>query len=100
MQRSNAVIFDLNGEWIRLQITKPFAQVITDHAVYHKHAIGVHRRGENFAAGQITPFVACDNATRFEPLKLRRKLSHELGAVRRFAGDAIDLTRTFYQALA
>src|SRR5215813_11332325 len=100
MQRSNAVIFDLNGEWIRLQITKPFAQVITDYAVHHKHAVSVHGCGENFAAWQIAPFVTCNDAAGFEPLKLRRKLGHELGAVRRFAGDAIDLTRTFDQALA
>src|SRR5215211_4512107 len=100
MQRSYAIIFDFNGEWIRLQITKPFAQVITDYAVYHKHAIGIHRRGENFAPGQVAPFVTCNDATGLEPLEFRRKLCFEFGPMRCFAGDAIDLTRVFDQTLA
>src|SRR6476646_9817771 len=100
MQRSNTIIFDLNREWIRLQITKPFAQVITDHAVHHKHTISIHRRGKNYAAGQITPLVASNEPAGFEPLEFRRKLRYELGAVRCFAGDAIDLTRVFDQTLA
>src|SRR6476660_5464684 len=100
MQRSNAIIFYLNREWIRLQITKPFAQVITDHAVHHKYTISIHGRGKNFAAGQITPFVTGNNTAGFEPLEFRRKLRYELGAMRRFAGDAIDLPRVFDQTLA
>src|SRR6266513_5270109 len=100
MQRSNAIIFDLNCEWIRLQITESFAQVITDYAVHHKHTVGVHGRGENFAAGQIAPLVTCNDAAGFEPFKFRRKLRYELGAVRRFAGDTIDLPSMFDQTLA
>src|SRR5882757_6451914 len=93
MQRSNTIIFDLNREWIRLQIAKPFAQVITDYAVHHKHAVGVHGRSKNFPAGQITPFVTCNDAAGFEPFEFRRKLRYELGAVGGFAGDTIDLAR-------
>src|SRR5262245_17450958 len=100
MQRSNTVILDLNREWIRLQIAKPFAQVIADHPIYHKYAVRVHGCGENFTARQIAPLVACNNAAGFEPFKFRRKLGNEFGAMRRFASDALDLTRMFDQTLA
>ena len=93
MQSANSIVFDFNREWVRLQITKSFAQVVTDHAVHNKHAISVHWRGENFAAGQIAPLVTCNDAAGFEPFEFRRQLRYELGAVGRFAGDAIDLTR-------
>src|SRR6188768_1510896 len=100
MERSNAIIFHLNRERIRLEITKAFAQVITDHAVHYKDAVGVHGRGKNFSSGQITPFIPCNNSAGFQPLKVRRELRYELGAVGRLTGDAIDLTRVLDQALA
>src|SRR5215510_2566862 len=70
MQRSDAIVFDLNRERIRSQIAKAFAQVITDHAVHDKRAVGIHRRSENFAAWQVAPFVRRNDPAGLKPSQL------------------------------
>src|SRR5439155_11348279 len=100
MQRPDPIVLDLNRERIRLQIAKPFAQVITDHAVNHKHAVTVHRRSENFAPGEVAPFFASNDSAGLKPSKFWRELRFEFGSMRCLAGDAIDLTRLFDQTLA
>ena len=83
-----------------MQIAKAFAQVIADHAIHHEDAVGIHRRGENFASRQVAPFVAGDDSAGLKPFQLWRKFRFELGAAWCLAGNAVDLTRARDQPLA
>jgi len=61
-QRPDAVVFYFDRERIGFEIAETLAQIITDYAINHEHALGVHRRSKNFATGKIAPFVARDDA--------------------------------------
>src|SRR5438132_10341096 len=47
----NATVFDFNGERVGLKIAVALTQIIADHPIDDERAVGVHWRGENFAAG-------------------------------------------------
>src|SRR5207244_7336193 len=96
-RRSSDLHFD--GKRVGFEIAEAFAEIIAHNAINDEHSVSVHRRSENFAPGQVAPFVARDDPARFEPPQLRRKLSLKLSAMRRFAGDPFSFAGAFDQAL-
>src|SRR4029079_11047234 len=66
----------------------------------NEDSVGIERRGEDFAARQVSPFVFRNNSAGFKPSQFRGKLSLKLGAVRRLAGNSFSFAGTLHQALA
>src|SRR5437660_8775515 len=99
-QRSDPIVFHLDCERTRFEVAKALAQVIANHTIYYEDAIRVHRRGKDFAAGQVAPFFGCNDSAGLKPPEFWRKLSFKFGAVRCLAPDTINLPRVVNEALA
>ena len=98
-QGADAIILYLDGERAGFQIAIAFAKIIANHAINNEDAVSIERRGENFASGQVAPFVFRDNSAGFEPFQFRGKLSLEFGAVRCLARNPFSFARALDQAL-
>src|SRR2546429_8945700 len=95
LQRADPIIFHFDGKRVGFEIAEAFTEIIAHYAINDEHSVSVHGRSENFAPGQVTPFVASDDATRFEPSQFRRKLSLKLSAVGRLADDTFSFAGAF-----
>src|SRR5438552_17093526 len=99
LQRADPSSFHFNGKRAGLEIAEAFAEILAHDTINDEHSVSVQRRGENFATGQVAPFVARDDPARFQPPQFWRKLSLKLSAMRRSADDPFSLAGAFDQAL-
>src|SRR5205814_5929188 len=52
----NAIVGDLDRQRRVAKIAVLTAKIIANHAIDQKRAVGVRRRSENFATGEVAPF--------------------------------------------
>ncbi len=83
----DAIVLHADGQRLALEIAVFVAEIIADHAVDYVHAVHFARRGEDFAAGQIAPLVAADDAAGLDPAIVRVERAGEVAAGGGFAGD-------------
>src|ERR1700722_6812839 len=66
----NSIVAHFDRKWPVMQVAVFRAQIIADSTVDDEDTIRVHRCGEYFAAGKITPLFTTNDSTRLQPFQL------------------------------
>src|SRR6202789_737615 len=77
---SDAVAFDVDGEWLGAEDAVASAEEVADYAVDDEDAVDFAGRGEALAAGKVAPLFGADDAGGFEPAVFGVELSVDVGA--------------------